>query len=164
MCIDQNELIYLSLGSNLGDRQKNLEAAERLLQPLVKVEQKSQIYETEPWGFQDQPRFLNRVLAVMTSLSPLELLAYLKDIEKAIGRKPSFRFGPREVDIDILLYGNQFIDQESLVIPHARLSERSFVLVPLAEIAPDLFLPGSEFSVTNLLESIDTSDVYPFQE
>jgi len=164
MGIDQNELIYLSLGSNLGDRQKNLEAAERLLQPLVHVEQKSQIYETEPWGFQDQPKFLNQVLAVVTPLSPLELLAYLKDIEQAIGRKPSFRFGPREVDIDILIYGNQIIDQESLVIPHARMSERSFVLVPLAEIAPDLFLPGSEISVTKLIESIDTSDVYPFQE
>ena len=160
----QNELIYLSLGSNLGDRQKNLESVEKLLPPKVLVRKRSRIYETEPWGYQDQPRFLNQVLAVQTSLSPLELLAYLKRIEKSIGRKPSFRFGPREVDIDILLYGSQVINNKNLVIPHVRLTERSFVLVPLVEIAPGLILPGSESTLINIMETIDTSDVYPFQE
>ena len=160
----QNELVYLSLGSNLGDRQKNLEAVENLLPPQVLIKERSRIYETEPWGYQEQPRFLNQVLAVTTSLTPLDLLAYLKDIEKSIGRKPSFRYGPREVDIDILLYGNQVINQESLIIPHERLPERAFVLAPLAELAPELILPGSERTITDLLETIDTSDVYPFQE
>ena len=164
MQTDQNEQVYLSLGSNLGDRQKNLEAVENLLPPQVLIKERSMIYETEPWGYHEQPKFLNQVLAVTTSLSPLDLLAYLKEIEKSIGRKPVFRYGPREVDIDILLYGNQVINQESLIIPHERLQDRAFVLVPLGELAPDLILPGSERTITELLESINTSDVYPFQE
>jgi len=161
---NQNQLVFLSLGSNLGDRQKNLEAVENLLPPLVLIKERSRIYETEPWGYREQPRFLNQVLAVTTSMSALDLLAYLKDIEKSIGREPSFRYGPREVDIDILLYGDHVINQECLIIPHERLTERAFVLVPLAELAPELILPGSEGSITGLLETIDTSDVYPFQE
>jgi 2-amino-4-hydroxy-6-hydroxymethyldihydropteridine diphosphokinase len=164
MKTDQNQLVYLSLGSNLGDRHKNLMAVENLLPPLVIVKERSRVYETEPWGYQDQPRFLNQVLAAATSLSPLDLLAYLKDIEKSIGRKSSFRYGPREVDIDILLYGDQVIIQDCLIIPHKRLPERAFVLVPLAELAPDLILPGSKHTITDLLDTIDTSDVYPFQE
>ncbi len=164
MQTDQNELVYLSLGSNLGDRKKNLEAVDDLLPPWVLIKERSRIYETKPWGYQEQPRFLNQVLEVTTSLSPLDLLAYLKDIEKSIGRKPSFRYGPRELDIDILLYGDQVINQENLIIPHERLPERAFVLAPLAELAPGLILPGSERTITGLLETFDTSEFYPFQE
>lgn len=164
MQTNQNQVVFLSLGSNLGDRQKNLLAVENLLPPQVIVKERSPIYETEPWGYQEQPRFLNQVLSVTTSLSPWDLLTYLNDIEKSIGRKPSFRYGPREVDIDILLYGDQEIVQENLIIPHERLTERAFVLAPLADLAPELILPGSKNTIAGILDTIDTSDVYLFQE
>lgn len=164
MQTNQNQVVFLSLGSNLGDRQKNLIAVENLLPPQVIVKERSPIYETEPWGYQEQPRFLNQVLSVTTSLSPWDLLTYLNDIEKSIGRKPSFRYGPREVDIDILLYGDQEIVQENLIIPHERLTERVFVLAPLADLAPELILPGSKNTIAGILDTIDTSDVYLFQE
>lgn len=164
MQTNQNQVVFLSLGSNLGDRQKNLIAVENLLPPQVIIKERSPIYETEPWGYQEQPRFLNQVLSVTTSLSPWDLLTYLNDIEKSIGRKPSFRYGPREVDIDILLYGDQEIVQENLIIPHERLTERAFVLAPLADLAPELILPGSKNTIAGILDTIDTSDVYLFQE
>lgn len=164
MQTNQNQVVFLSLGSNLGDRQKNLLAVENLLPPQVIVKERSPIYETEPWGYQEQPRFLNQVLSVTTSLSPWDLLTYLNDIEKSIGRKPSFRYGPREVDIDILLYGDQEIVQENLIIPHERLTERAFVLAPLADLAPELILPESKSTIADILDTIDTSDVYLFQE
>lgn len=164
MQTNQNQVVFLSLGSNLGDRQKNLIAVENLLLPQVIVKERSPIYETEPWGYQEQPRFLNQVLSVTTSLSPWDLLTYLNDIEKSIGRKPSFRYGPREVDIDILLYGDQEIVQENLIIPHERLTERVFVLAPLADLAPELILPGSKSTIAGILDKIETSDVYLFQE
>lgn len=164
MQTNQNQVVFLSLGSNLGDRQKNLIAVENLLPPQVIVKERSPIYETEPWGYQEQPRFLNQVLSVTTSLSPWDLLTYLNDIEKSIGRKPSFRYGPREVDIDILLYGDQEIVQENLIIPHERLTERVFVLAPLADLAPELILPGSKSTIAGILDKIETSDVYLFQE
>lgn len=164
MQTNQNQVVFLSLGSNLGDRQKNLIAVENLLLPQVIVKERSPIYETEPWGYQEQPRFLNQVLSVTTSLSPWDLLTYLNDIEKSIGRKPSFRYGPREVDIDILLYGDQEIVQENLIIPHERLTERAFVLAPLADLAPELILPGSKSTIAGILDKIETSDVYLFQE
>lgn len=164
MQTNQNQVVFLSLGSNLGDRQKNLIAVENLLPPQVIVKERSPIYETEPWGYQEQPRFLNQVLSVTTSLSPWDLLTYLNDIEKSIGRKPSFRYGPREVDIDVLLYGDQEIVQENLIIPHERLTERAFVLAPLADLAPELILPGSKSTIAGILDTIDTSDVYLFQE
>lgn len=164
MQTNQNQVVFLSLGSNLGDRQKNLIAVENLLPPQVIVKERSPIYETEPWGYQEQPRFLNQVLSVTTSLSPWDLLTYLNDIEKSIGRKPSFRYGPREVDIDILLYGDQEIVQENLIIPHERLTERAFVLAPLADLAPELILPGSKSTIAGILDKIETSDVYLFQE
>ncbi|MFV1949858.1 MAG: 2-amino-4-hydroxy-6-hydroxymethyldihydropteridine diphosphokinase [Anaerolineales bacterium] len=164
MQTNQNQVVFLSLGSNLGDRQKNLIAVDNLLPPQVIVNERSPIYETEPWGYQEQPRFLNQVLSVTTSLSPWDLLTYLKDIEKSIGRKPSFKYGPREVDIDILLYGDQVIVQENLIIPHERLTERAFVLAPLADLAPELILPESKSTIADILDTIDTSDVYLFQE
>lgn len=164
MQTNQNQVVFLSLGSNLGDRQKNLIAVENLLPPQVIVKERSPIYETEPWGYQEQPRFLNQVLSVTTSLSPWDLLTYLNDIEKSIGRKPSFRYGPREVDIDVLLYGDQEIVQENLIIPHERLTERAFVLAPLADLAPELILPGSKSTIAGILDKIETSDVYLFQE
>jgi 2-amino-4-hydroxy-6-hydroxymethyldihydropteridine diphosphokinase len=160
----QNEVVYLSLGSNLGDRLQNLLLVEEKLLPQVQVLKKSSVYETEPWGYLDQPRFLNRVLCTQTSLSPLELLAYIKAIEKDLGRKPTFQYGPREVDIDILIYGEYLINDEILTIPHKRLTERAFVLVPLAEITPNLILPGTGKPIMEFLEQVDRNVVNLYQE
>jgi 2-amino-4-hydroxy-6-hydroxymethyldihydropteridine diphosphokinase len=156
--------IFLSLGSNLGDRKHNLESILRILPPDVEVLQASSIYQTEPWGFSDQPEFLNQVVMAETRLDPHGLLVYLKGIENTIGRKPTFRFGPRLADIDIIFYGDQIVDTEELQIPHPRFQERAFVLVPLAEIAPDLQIPGSDHTVAELLVGLDKEGVVPFQE
>jgi 2-amino-4-hydroxy-6-hydroxymethyldihydropteridine diphosphokinase len=161
---DQNEKIYLSLGSNLGDRLKNLLLVEEKLPPQVQVLKKSAVYETEPWGYLDQPKFLNQVFFAQTSLSPLELLAHIKVIEKEVGRKPTFLYGPRKVDIDILIYGDHLINDEVLTIPHKRLTERAFVLVPLAELTPDMTLPGTGKSIKGFLEQVDRNVVSIYQE
>lgn len=155
--------VYLSLGSNLGDRQDHLEEAVRRLPPRLKVTARSSIYETEPWGYTDQPDFLNQVIEGRTSLSPRELLDFLKNMEKEIGRKPGIRYGPRVIDLDILFYGHQVHREQGLVIPHARLSERAFVLVPLAEIAPDFCSPASGKTVREMLAEVDSTGVVPFQ-
>ncbi|MEE8357236.1 MAG: 2-amino-4-hydroxy-6-hydroxymethyldihydropteridine diphosphokinase [Anaerolineales bacterium] len=156
---EQTEIIFLGLGSNLGDREANLQSVVQELPPVVEITTFSSLYETEPWEFRDQPNFLNQVVQAKTKLSPRELLIYLKKIEKKIGRKPSFVYGPRLVDIDILLYGNMIINEINLVIPHNKIAERAFVLVPLAEITPDLLLPDSVKTISELLEVIDSSDV-----
>ena len=161
---NQPERIYLSLGTNLGNRELNLEAAKQELTPQVKILDSSSLYQTEPWGYLDQPDFLNQVLVVETSLSPHELLEYVKGIEQKIGRQPSIRFGPRIVDIDILFYGNRIIQEEDLVIPHPRLKDRAFVLIPLAEIDPDLIYPGTDHSISGLLLNVDLTGVDLYQE
>jgi len=160
---DLKEIIYLSLGSNLGDRGANLESVFEQLPPAIEVIVRSSIYQTEPWGFKDQPDFLNMVVQGETELPPRELLAYLKKIEKKIGRKPDFLYGPRLVDIDILFYGEKVVDEIHLTIPHKKIPERAFVLVPLAEIAPDLKFPNSEQTISDLASSIDTSGVALFK-
>lgn len=134
--------IYLGLGSNLGDRRAHFVAAVAQLAPDVIVERVSSLYETEPAYVLDQPRFLNAVLRGRTALEPLALLDLLKRIEREQGRRPGLRFGPRVIDLDILLYGQQSIASETLTIPHLRMRERPFVLVPLAELAPSLRPPG----------------------
>ncbi len=156
--------VYLSVGSNLGDRQANLEAIRSALPPEVEVLQASAIYKTEPWGYTDQPDFLNQVLLVGTSLAPWALLAYLKGIEQALGREPGIRFGPRLVDIDIIFYDDLILQEEELTIPHPRFQERAFVLVPLAEISPDLLIPGSDQTAADLLKGLDTTGVELYQE
>jgi 2-amino-4-hydroxy-6-hydroxymethyldihydropteridine diphosphokinase len=153
---------YLSLGSNQGDRKNNLYKAIEKLPPLVNVVEESQVYETMPWGFLDQPKFLNQVLKVKTSLTPLELLHYLKDIESDLGRKSGVRYGPREIDIDILLYDDWIIDLEDLKIPHQRMTERAFVLVPLSEVYPDLVVPGTDLTINEILETIDVDGIHLF--
>ena len=156
---DLREIIYLSLGSNLGDREANLESVFEELPPAIEVIVRSSIYKTEPWGFKDQPDFLNMVAQGKTELTPRELLAYLKKIEKKIGRKPSFIYGPRLVDVDILFYGKKVVDEFRLTIPHKKIAERAFVLVPLLEIAPDLKFPDTDQTIRDLVRSIDTSGV-----
>lgn len=134
--------VYLALGANLGDRRANLAAALAALPPHVWVERVSHLFETEPAYVTDQPRFLNAVLRGVTGLTPVALLARLKQIEQELGRAAGPRFGPRPIDLDILLYDDLALDSPDLTIPHPRMAERPFVLVPLAQIAPDLTPPG----------------------
>ncbi|MBL6966020.1 MAG: 2-amino-4-hydroxy-6-hydroxymethyldihydropteridine diphosphokinase [Anaerolineales bacterium] len=151
--------IYLALGTNLGDRVLNLQAARDALPPTVSLVASSPVYETPPWGVSDQPAFLNQVVHIETELSPLGLLDYLKDLEIRLGREPSIRYGPRQIDLDILFYGQQIISDENLTIPHARLHERAFVLVPLADLAPEFRHPRLGESVLEMLAKLDTTGV-----
>jgi len=150
--------VYLGLGSNLGDRRQNLAKALQLISKKAKVEKVSSIYETEPVGFKEQPFFLNAVCCISTELSPEQLLDLAKKIEADLGRIPSFKDAPRPVDIDILLYGDQIIKSQHLVIPHPRLTQRAFVLVPLAEIAPEVIHPESGKIVKELLADLEYSE------
>ena len=145
---------YLGLGSNLGDRKLNLTWALKLLAKSVKVEQVSSIYETEPVGYEPQPLFLNAVCRISTKLTPEHLLRLAKTIEKRIGRIPSFRNAPRPIDIDIIFYDDKVVTSRDLTIPHPRLAERAFILVPLAEIAPKLVHPESAKTVKELLDNL----------
>lgn len=135
--------VYLSLGSNLGDRKAQLQEAVRLLQtnPSISNIKMSSIYETAPVGYLDQYAFLNLVIRLETSLSPLELLDICQEIEQVLHRERLVRWGPRTVDLDVLLYGQEQVATERLTIPHPRMYERTFVLVPLQELMPSLILP-----------------------
>lgn len=158
--------IYLALGSNLGDRLGNLKAARAALSPQVRLLAASPVYETPPWGYEDQPAFLNQVLEVETDLDPWELLVYFKQIEKQLGRQPSNRNGPRLIDLDILFYNERIIDMPGIAIPHPRLHERAFVLVPMADLAPDFRHPLMGKKVWQLLAQVDTTGIvrYPEQQ
>ena len=130
--------VYLSLGSNLGDRRANLKKALRLLSEGVEIVKVSSVYDTEPIDVGEQQRFLNLMCCVNTNISPVQLLSFIKDIESSMGRDLSLRNVPRVVDIDIIFYGDIIIESPELVIPHPRMRERAFVLVPFAEIAPEV--------------------------
>ena len=134
---------YLSLGSNLGARAENLLTALRRLGSLagVRIERLSSLYDTTPVGVTEQPRFLNMVAELRVQLPARELLAACQRIERELGRDRQQRWGPRTLDLDLLLYGKARSDDPQLVLPHPRMTERQFVLVPLTEIAPDLVLP-----------------------
>ena len=126
---------YLGLGSNLGARSRNLSAARRRLRHKgARILRHSRVIETEPWGVADQPRFLNQVVEVDWSGTPRQLLKAAKEVEVEGGRKPTRRWGPRVIDVDILLFGDQRVDQRGLVIPHPRIGERDFVRTSLAEL------------------------------
>jgi 2-amino-4-hydroxy-6-hydroxymethyldihydropteridine diphosphokinase len=138
---------YLSLGSNVGDREANLRAAiERL--PALRI---SRVYETEPVDFTDQPWFLNLVVEMETDLSPLDVLATTSRIEEELGRVRTVPKGPRMIDIDILLYGDEVVNEPTLQIPHPRMAQRRFVLAPLADLAPDLRHPATGKTVRQML-------------
>lgn len=151
---------FLGFGTNLGDRKKNLSQALNTLndRPDLAVLRTSSIYETEPWGLADQPRFLNMVAEIATSIPPGELLERVKKLEQDMGREDGPRFGPRLIDIDILLLEDQVVDEPDLTVPHARLHERAFVLVPLAELAPELVHPVLDVSIGTLAEKVDGLD------
>ena len=146
--------IYLALGANLGDRGASLRSAIERLRDAVAVERMSSVYETEPAYLLDQPRFLNMALRGHTTLDPYALLAFLKRIERDMGRAAGPRYGPRVIDLDILLYDSLALATADLTIPHPRMAERPFVLAPLAEIAPELVPPGWNCSIGALAEVI----------
>ena len=151
---------FLGFGTNIGDRKKNLALALTLLngRPDLAVLRTSRIYETEPWGLKDQPKFLNMVAEIATSIPPDALLERVKKLEIDMGRESGPRFGPRLIDIDILLIENQMVDKPDLKIPHERLHERAFVLVPLAELSPESIHPVLGITVASLAEKVNGLD------
>ncbi len=152
--------VYLSLGANLGDRLANLRLALTRLQTLARLEEVSSLYETQPQGVSDQPLFLNAVCRVSTGLEPQALLRFLKNVERETGRQPGGeRWGPRPIDLDILLYDDRVLDAPELTVPHPRLAERAFVLVPLCELAPELHHPLLGKTMKELLASVGKKGV-----
>ena len=145
--------VYLLLGSNLGDRLQNLQAAtEQLKSHVGEIVKLSSVYETEPWGVSGQPAYLNQVLCVLTDKSPKVLIACLLDIEKKLGRERKSKWAERTIDIDILYYGDEILVTKELQIPHKELHKRRFTLVPLNEIAPDFKHPVLNLTTAKLLE------------
>jgi 2-amino-4-hydroxy-6-hydroxymethyldihydropteridine diphosphokinase len=152
--------VYLGLGANVGDRLANLRMALARLQTLARLEEVSSLYETQPQGVSDQPLFLNAVCRVTTGLEPQALLRFLKNLEWEIGRRPGGQtWGPRPIDLDILLYDDRVVDAPELKVPHPRLAERAFVLVPLAELAPELRHPLLGKTMKELLASVGQEGV-----
>jgi 2-amino-4-hydroxy-6-hydroxymethyldihydropteridine diphosphokinase len=143
---------YLLIGGNVGNRLENMKkAAELIGQKAGEIGKRSAMYETEAWGKNDQPAFLNQVLRVQTELEPQALLAAILDIEQAMGRKREEKYGPRTIDIDILLYNDLVLDSDQLSIPHPQLHLRKFALAPLAEIAASVIHPTLKKSIDELL-------------
>lgn len=157
---ERKETVFLSLGSNLGDREHNLRRALAMLEEEeLSMDDVSSIYETEPVGYPAQPWFLNLAARANTALRPRDLLATCQRVEHRLGRARSFTGAPREIDIDILLYGDLILHEGDLVIPHPRLAERRFVLVPLAEIGPNAVHPSLGATAKMLAECADLSAV-----
>lgn len=155
--------LYLALGSNLGDREANLKAAWDALAPEVQPVAASPVYETDPWGYADQQDFLNQVIEARTDLKPGDLLRFLKDLEVRLGRTPTFRNGPRVIDLDLLFYDDLIFEEPGLHIPHAGIADRAFVLVPLADLAPELRHPVLGETVRQMLAKVDRSTVRTHQ-
>ncbi|MCC6260183.1 MAG: 2-amino-4-hydroxy-6-hydroxymethyldihydropteridine diphosphokinase [Anaerolineales bacterium] len=155
--------VYLALGSNMGMRLTNLKNLINNLTPQMNVRAKSFVYETQPWGYQDQPPFLNQVICVDTYLQAEPLLQHLKRLEVALGRAVTFENGPRVIDVDILFYDDLVLDEAGIQIPHPRLHERAFVLAPLADLAPALVHPVLNQSVSQMLAALDQSGIQKYE-
>lgn len=152
--------VYLGLGSNLGNREANLRLALRLMEPLCRVEEVSSLYETAPVGVEDQPPFYNAACRVTTGLEPGALLRFLKRVEFEVGRRPGGpRWGPRPIDLDLLLYEDVVMETSDLIVPHPRMHERPFVLAPLAEIGPEARHPALNATVRELLAAVGEEGV-----
>jgi len=152
--------VYLSLGSNVGDRENNLrEALERLEAERIHVLRRSSLYQTEPQNLRDQPWFLNAVVEAETELFPRQLLGCTQNIEREMGRRRGTPKGPRNIDIDILFYGRAVIDTLDLQTPHPRIAQRRFVLEPLAEIAPELRHPVSGKTARDMLATLEAQGI-----
>jgi 2-amino-4-hydroxy-6-hydroxymethyldihydropteridine diphosphokinase len=155
-CVGELVVAYLGLGSNLGEREANLCQALTLLSAKANLEEVSSIYETEPVGYKRQPLFLNLVCRITTDLSPEELLRFAKDIEAEMGRVRSRQPNrPRRIDIDVLFYGETIMETPDLTIPHPRLKDRAFVLIPLNEIAPNLVHSRLGKSISQLAKDVE---------
>ena len=152
-------IVYLALGSNLGNRAANLKEAITSLAPQMDLKAKSKVYETPPWGYAEQEKFLNQVLQVKTYVKPEPLLKHLKRLEVALGRVPSFPNGPRLIDIDILFYDDLVFQSPLLEIPHPHVHERGFVLLPMLDIAPDYIHPVKQKSVRDLIAGCDLQGI-----
>ncbi|MEN8614918.1 2-amino-4-hydroxy-6-hydroxymethyldihydropteridine diphosphokinase [Dehalogenimonas sp. THU2] len=157
--------LYLGLGSNLGDRTANLERAINLLNRPLKITRRSPVYETEPVGVPEQPKFLNMVVEAQTHIAPADLLKLIKGIEQILGRGKAGSDAPRVIDIDILFYGNLKLATDTLTIPHPRMNRRAFVLKPLADLAPKLKHPGNKKTVEEMLSALGpVKGVEPYPE
>jgi len=151
--------VYLGLGANLGDRRATLSLARERLAGVLQDIRCSRLYETPPWGVEQQPRFLNAVCCGRTTLAPPELLVYLKSLERELGRVPTAHWGPRVIDVDILLFDDLVYATADLTIPHPRLHERAFVLVPLLELAPALRHPALGTPLATYVAGLSTTDI-----
>lgn len=153
--------VFISLGTNIEPRFDYLKKALHFLENHKEIHliKKSKIYETDPVGYLEQDDFLNMVVQLHTTLSPLRLLDYCQDIEKQLGRERTLRFGPRTIDLDLLVYENKIIETDRLIIPHPRMHKRSFVLVPLREVAPELMIPTFQETVSDLLKKLSSSEI-----
>lgn len=155
--------VYISLGSNLGNRIENLKSSLALMEPEISVKEISPVYETPPWGYTSQPAFLNQVIQGETYLTPAELLVFLKFIERRMGRVLTFLYGPRIIDLDILFYDDLIINTPDLKIPHPRIAERAFVLVPLFDISPEYEHPESGVTVSEMLKELEIDEINKFE-
>ncbi|MEP9853575.1 2-amino-4-hydroxy-6-hydroxymethyldihydropteridine diphosphokinase [Staphylococcus aureus] len=156
------EYAYLGLGSNVGEREAQLEEAIRILDNKdgIQVTQTSAIYETEPVGYVEQPQFLNQCIEIYTSLTAADLLKACLQTEQQLHRVRDIRWGPRTLDVDILLYGNHIIEEKDLIVPHPRMLERAFVLIPLNDIASDIIEPHSNNKIGRLVAADDSVKKY----
>lgn len=160
--MDMDHTVYLALGSNIGNRLANLRQAVASLSPQLEVKKKSRVYETPPWGYEDQPLFLNMAVMAKTYLEPEPLLKHLKRLEVALGRQETFRNGPRLIDIDILFYDALVLQTPTLTIPHPRLHERGFVLAPLMDIAQELEHPVLGKTIWEIIAYVDVKGIRQF--
>lgn len=146
--------IFLALGANVGDKTQNILDAISLLSEKITNIKKASLYESKAAGYIDQDNFINTAISGDTNLNPMELLKFIKSVEEKIGRIKRFRWGPREIDVDILFYNNEFYKKNNLEIPHPRLAERDFVLIPLEELDPKLIHPIFKKTVSELLKEL----------